>query len=126
MEKTNLEIQFLTKCKTYDILPRFLRFKLYRKSLHSNEFHKSWQIKILDHEFFEKYRYLSAASSKIEETKSTILENFCLLDNALINCTSKKFVFPIQSNKTKKTLRLTMCAVMGIFYVKILSLKTFF
>ena len=49
-EKCRLDLEFLVSCKTYEIFPKFLRFKLYKKSLHSSAFYKSWQNKLLDQE----------------------------------------------------------------------------
>ena len=36
LQKTKLDIDFLTKWMTYEILPKCHRLKLYRKSLQSN------------------------------------------------------------------------------------------
>ena len=41
LEKCEMDFLFLTKWKTYDEIIKFLRFKLYRKSLHAQQFHKS-------------------------------------------------------------------------------------
>ena len=54
LEKSKLDHEFLLKCKTYNIIPKFLQFKLYRKSLHSCQFYKSWQIKLLSYEIKDK------------------------------------------------------------------------
>ena len=34
-----LDLEFLIKCKTFNVIPKFLRFKLYKKSLLSASFY---------------------------------------------------------------------------------------
>ena len=46
-ETCKLDIDFLVKCKTYNIFPKFLHFKLYKRSLHTTNFYKAWQNKLL-------------------------------------------------------------------------------
>ena len=43
LEKSKLDLKYLMKCKTYNTMPKFLRFKLYRKFLHDTSLYKSWQ-----------------------------------------------------------------------------------
>ena len=43
LTKCELDKNFLENCKVNDITPKFLRFKLYRKSLNLSNFYKSWQ-----------------------------------------------------------------------------------
>ena len=50
LEKSKLDLEYLMKCKTYNTMPTFLRFKLYRKSLHDTSLYKTWQHKLLDQE----------------------------------------------------------------------------
>ena len=54
LQKTELDLLFLRKCKVYNVMPKFLRFKLYKKSLNSSVFYKEWQVKLLDLEIAEK------------------------------------------------------------------------
>ena len=54
LEKRKLDLLFLINSKTYDIIPKFLRFKVYRKSLHAQQFYMSWRIKLLDLEISDK------------------------------------------------------------------------
>ena len=53
LEKSKLNLEYLMKCKTYNTMPKFLRFKLYRKSLHDTSLYKSWQHKLLDQEIYK-------------------------------------------------------------------------
>ena len=49
-EKSCLDLEFLIRCKRYNVVLKFLRFKLYKQSLQSSVFYKSWQSKLLNHE----------------------------------------------------------------------------
>ena len=60
-ERFKLDLEFLETCKAYDIFPKFVRFKLYKKSLHSADFYKSWQDKLLLNEIQCKRRELKKA-----------------------------------------------------------------
>ena len=52
--KTDLDIKFLETCKCQNIIPKFLRFKLHKKSLHNSRFYNGWQHKLLIREIQEK------------------------------------------------------------------------
>ena len=52
--KACLDVEFLIKCKTFNVIPKFLRFKLYKKSLRSASFYRSWQTKLLNYEIICK------------------------------------------------------------------------
>ena len=68
LEKLKLDLEFLTKCKVYNVFPKFLRFKLYKKSLQGSTFYRSWQAKLLINEIkFKKKR--------INQTENLILQN---------------------------------------------------
>ena len=54
LEKCKLDVIFLTKCKTFGVIPKFLRFRLYKRSLHTTCFYKSWQNKLLNSELQSK------------------------------------------------------------------------
>ena len=46
LRKAELDVEFLKTCKTYDIFPKFLRFKLYKKYLHSSNAYKAFQYQL--------------------------------------------------------------------------------
>ena len=54
LTKAELDLNFLQKCKIYQVTPKFLRFKLHRKSLKSANFYKKWQDKLLTYEIKTK------------------------------------------------------------------------
>ena len=87
LQKCKLDLLFLTKCKTYDVIPKFLRFKLYRKSLQSQQFYKSWQVKLLDQEIVNKKQQISSLQDRLLDTEASVRQNFRLLDQTLVNRT---------------------------------------
>ena len=64
--KCELDLEFLVKCKTYEIFPKFLRFKLHKKCLHNKKFYKSWQTKLLNEEIKCKRLRINDLSVKIQ------------------------------------------------------------
>ena len=80
LEKCKQDLLFLTKCKTYDIIQKFLRFKLYRKSLHAQPFYKSWWIKLLDHELSDKKLRIASLSNSVHVARSSEQSNINALD----------------------------------------------
>lgn len=81
--KCSLDVQFLIKCKIYNIFPKFLRFKLYRKSLTSSSFYQSWQSKLLTHELSLKKRCLVKLDSEIETCQKNFFSVISMMDKYL-------------------------------------------
>lgn len=71
-EKCDLDLDFLLTCKAYAIFPKFLRFKLYKKTLHSSKFYKSWQNKLLDEEIQFKRKRSAELKNKINEERCNL------------------------------------------------------
>src|ERR1700755_1209609 len=46
-EKLKLELQFLRKCKAYEVIPKFIKFKLFTKRLYNSNLYKGFQFKLL-------------------------------------------------------------------------------
>ena len=82
--KSELDLDFLKKCKTYDVMPKFLRFKLHRKALHSSQFYKSWMIKLLDKEIREKELTISSCKECYETELSALLSESNIWDRIVI------------------------------------------
>ena len=50
LEESNHQSKFLQQCKTYNLTPKFLNFKLYNKRLHTYDDYIAYQRKLLDNE----------------------------------------------------------------------------
>ena len=84
LEKNKLDLDFLTKCKVYNIFPKFLRFKLYKRSLQTSKFYKAWQSKLLVHEINFKKRAISSSERELHRCAASIKSTFSLLDTAVV------------------------------------------
>ena len=65
LRKSELDGEFLVKCKTYNVFPKFLRFKLYKKSLENSNFYRAWQSKLLCKEIAFKKEATKRLSSEL-------------------------------------------------------------
>jgi hypothetical protein len=84
LEKNKLDLEFLTKCKVYNVFPKFLRFKLYKRALHTSKFYKSWQCKLLSNEISFKKRTITSLSDKLLQCHAEIKSSFTFLDSSLV------------------------------------------
>ena len=80
IEKTKLDLDFLLKCKVYDIFPKFLRFKLYKKSLQTTAFYKSWQTKLLNNEITTKKKQLKQLQEDSSHDANLAAHPFSFID----------------------------------------------
>jgi len=74
----------LVKCKTYGVLPKFLRFKLYKRSLQNTNFYKSWQNKLLNKEISFKRSAVRRLDDEISTRDTEVRLRFSLIDGALV------------------------------------------
>ena len=80
LEKQKLDLDFLTKCKVYNVFPRFLRFKLYKRCLQGSTFYKSWQAKLLVNEIKFKKKTITQTENKLIQDLAQIQELFSPID----------------------------------------------
>ena len=92
LEKVKLDLDFLLKCKTYDVTPKFLRFKLYKKSLHAQQFYKSWLVKLLNFEISFKRKRISELNLLIQDNTCQFNKNVHFLVQLVAANNLKKFV----------------------------------
>ena len=85
--KITLDIDFLLKCKTYKVIPKFLKFKLYRKSLQTENFYRAWQFDLLDKELNQKKLALEKSCNDLNSAARSF-QVFSRIDGAIF----RKFV----------------------------------
>ena len=106
LEKINLDLEFLQTCRAYNTIPKFLRFKLYKKSLLSSSFYKSWQSKLLISEISSKRKALSNINNQINKYRGDLQCCFSKLTLLLIEHhvkrTNAAFVEQTKSTHRKK------------------------
>ena len=82
--KAELDLSFLCKCKIYNIFPKFLQFKLYKKVLQSSSFYRKWQNKLLSREIHYKKKTISSLTTQIEQSEDIIIRTFTYIDYIVI------------------------------------------
>ncbi|KAG1714178.1 hypothetical protein GQR58_001810 [Nymphon striatum] len=84
LKKCQLDLDFLLKCKIYNMFPKFLRFKLYRKSLQQSKFYRSWQTKLLNLEINNKRKRIQQLEEDLHKADTRISNNFTTIDQYLL------------------------------------------
>ena len=101
VSKCELDIHFLTTCKAYKIIPKFMRFKLYKTSLYKKKFYKNWQLKLLTEEINSTKVKLNDLKNKQRKWEKLFDEIFTsLIDNVYL----KKFINKI-NQRTIETVK---------------------
>ena len=110
LQKAELDILFLEKCKIYNVFPKFLKFKLYKKCLESTQLYRSWQSKLLVNELHSKRKTVVHLSSKIEAQKSDLEKIFpkiCLYSViSSVSCSVKEFRRSTEETHRRKLFKL--------------------
>ena len=89
--KCNLDLEFLIKCKTYNVLPKFVRFKLYKRSLQTSNFYKSWQTKLLNNEINAKKKAIKLHERNLTSALATVHNSVSTIDRwILLRCADQQ------------------------------------
>ena len=83
LRKAQLDVEFLTKCKTFKVYPKFVRFKLYKRCLHTADFYKSWQSKLLSREINTRKKSATLLIVQSDEIQQQMRRRFSLFMYAL-------------------------------------------
>ena len=70
LKKNEADLKFLKTCKSYEILPKFLYFKLYKRNLLNSKLYRKWQFKLLSIEINSKSK--AVKKKKIRKRKEQI------------------------------------------------------
>lgn len=99
LTKCELDIDFLIHCKTYNVIPKFLRFKLYKKSLQSAAFYRKWQTKLLNNELQCKKKTKDKLTAELAQHERELKVQLSLIDFLGF----KRFISKINNSFTEKT-----------------------
>ena len=106
LSKTSLDIVFLQNCKAQNVIPKFLRFKLYKRCLHNSSFYVSWQHKLLINELKSKRRTLEHLKLKIvqllQEVNNTFSNFDCIYLHRVLDDSETRFTNKTRSTHSKK------------------------
>lgn len=104
--KIHLDILFLHNCKEHNVLPKFLKFKVYSKSFSRTETYREWQNTLLDRELKQQQRKLKVLQDKLTNCKVRFKSLVSFLDYLAFTTKSteltKKIAAKIESRHEKK------------------------
>ena len=68
VNKTKLDLEFLGKCKAYNIIPKFLYFKIHNPNIRNSKTYQSCQFKLLNLETNNKNCFLKQLVTEFDQT----------------------------------------------------------
>ena len=83
--KSQLDVDFLKLCKAYNVVPKFVRFKLHRRALQSANFYTSWQAKLLTLELNYRKKTYERLKIYYTDTNDTLNRGLSIFDLILLN-----------------------------------------
>ena len=109
-KKAKLDHDFLLYCKMSDIVPNFVKFKLYRSSLYNSDFYKSATRTLLDLEIDVKVKSVNRLSKSVSAFSAALCNSLSFLDSVyikvLLNKNVNKYVSDITKVHDRKLLKL--------------------
>lgn len=79
-KKLNCDLEFLKACRTNEVAPKFIRFKLFNRNLENTEFYNEWQMHLLDIEIKSKQKQLRNISVKLQNANSVLKTQLSTID----------------------------------------------
>ena len=80
LKKNEADLKFLKTCKSYEILPKFLYFKLYRRNLLSSKLYRKWQFKLLTIEINRKTKIIKNLEKEKDKLDTELHNSVSFLD----------------------------------------------
>ena len=116
--KCELDIHFLSICKAYGVVPKFMRFKLYKQSLHRKKFYKNWQLFLLTEEIKCTKLRLNNLQKKLYDCEVKFNRFFTsTIDHTFLKCNISKINFStINSIKDKHKQKLARLGITNDLY----------
>ena len=85
LHKCENDINFLDTCNAYDVIPKFLRIKLYRRDLEHSASHRDYQKQLLEEEIRYKIRNARRMREDLNSANITLHEKVSWIDSACLN-----------------------------------------
>ena len=120
-KKAEKDLQFLEKCKAYDIIPKFLRFKVYNPNFRYSRTYREWQLKLLEKEISVQCRKIKKCNTEYERAHHDLgnilsyLDYKCLL--SILKSNSDKKIIEVERSHVRKLRDL------GISFSKCLDIE---
>ena len=106
LEKLKCDLNFLFHCKAFNVLPKFLHFKLYRKDLQNSQLYQSWQYKLLSIEINSKKKQMKKLECTLSNSYSLLSQNVSWLDlvclNRVVEGNTERVINKIKYSQSKK------------------------
>ena len=94
-KKLECDLDFLNICKEYNIIPKFIRFKIYNPNFQNSRLYRSWSFKLLDLEIKSQSRKLLKCNRLLESARTNLKSVVSFLDYSCL-------LSMIKSNADKK------------------------
>ena len=109
-KKAQLDYDFLIFCKMSNVIPNFIKFKLYRSSLYNSEFYQSSTKALLDIEINFKTKAINRLEKQVSVLSSTFYDLLSFIDGlyfkSLIQKNIRTFVSQTARIHERKLLKL--------------------
>ena len=109
-EKAKLDHEFLLYCKMSNIVPNFIKFKLYRSSLYNSDFYRSATQSLLDTEINFKLKSVNRLKGLVSSFSTSLFNTLSLLDRlyvtTVLNKNIRKFIVDTTDVHKRKLLKL--------------------
>src|SRR5215469_12911630 len=100
LAKCKEDLNFLNICKGYNYVPKFMKFKLYRPSLHNCKFYKHWSFKLLSNEINYKNKLIRKYTEQLDNVRENFSKSVSLLDKvwllSYLDRSNMKYVSSVQ------------------------------
>ena len=104
------DLSFLTSCKAFGIFPKFLRFKLYKRTLHGSKLYRNFQSQLLDNEIKEKKHRITALQKCATEKREHLLATLTFFQYYWLSKEVRDSV-SIYQKKTKEIHARKLCKI---------------
>ena len=80
LDKARLDEDFLKRCLDQQVIPKFLRFKLYRQNLRNTQIYKEFQRQLLEKEILNKQVHIRKLKEVVCQLENRLKNIVCRLD----------------------------------------------
>ena len=109
-KKAQLDHEFLLYCKMNDVVPNFVKFKVYRSSLYNSDFYRNATRSLLDLEIESKLKAINRLGASVASLSSALYGSLSYVDTVyiktLLNKNISKYVGDTSKVHERKLLKL--------------------
>ena len=96
-KKAQLDYEFLLYCRMCNIVPNFIKFKLYRSSLYNSEFYRSSTESLLNLEIDFKNKVIKRLGLTVSSLTATLYDSLSFIDGHYIKSLLKRNLSDLDS-----------------------------